>query len=86
MAGSQWRWAGESNSSLARSLLSVLSLPLRYPSVDFMPMKIEAVAQLERKRNVAATEQPVNRAVRDLQILSQVANSHQMTGSPGSAV
>ena len=65
---------------------SVLSLLLRYPSVDFMPMKIEAVAPLERKRNVAATEQPVNRAVRDLQILGQVANSHEMTGSPGSVV
>jgi hypothetical protein len=65
---------------------SVLSLPLRYPSIDFMPMKIEAVAPLERKRKVAATEQLVNRAVRDLQILSQVANSHETTGSPGSVV
>ena len=65
---------------------SVLSLLSCYPSVDFMPMKIEAVAPLERKRKVAAAEQPVNRAVRDLQILSQVANSQEMTGSPGSGV
>lgn len=65
---------------------SVLSLQLRYPSVDFMPMKIEAVAQIERKRKVAATEQLVNRAGRNLQIRSQVANGHEMAGSCGSVV
>jgi hypothetical protein len=58
---------------------SGFNLPLSYPSVDFIPVKIETVATLEN-RKVAAAEQSVNRAVRDLQIPSQFVNRHQRTG------
>jgi hypothetical protein len=54
-------------------------LPFSYPSVDFNPVKIETVAKLEN-RKVAAAEQSVNRAVRDLQIPRQFVNRHKRTG------
>jgi hypothetical protein len=53
-------------------------LPFSYPSVDFIPVKIETVAKLEN-RKVAAAEQSVNRAVRDLQIPRQFVNRHKRT-------
>jgi hypothetical protein len=55
-------------------------LPISYPSVDFMPVKMKAAAKLERKRKVTVAAQFVNGAVRDLQIPSQFANRHERTG------
>jgi hypothetical protein len=61
-----WR---EKGFSLAPSLWSPLVLSLRYLSFDFKRVKIKASAKPE-ERKVAIATQSVNRAVRDLQILS----------------
>jgi len=67
------------DSALAHFLFwSVLGLPLRYPSVDLMPIKKESVATFERKGKLASAEQLVNRTLRHLEIVSQLVNRHEM--------
>jgi len=67
--------------SSARSFSdSMLRVSLCDPPADFMPVEAENAANLE-KWKVPVAEQFVNRAVRNLQILSQVLNCHKLRGA-----